>query len=79
MSIVDLSARKAHCASWYTRTINDCSIQHDTDEGLADNAIKGYSAIVIAIAAIAFVFVERDDVGITHVLGHTFFLPALKE
>ena len=39
------------------------SIQHDTGEGLADNAKEGYYAIVNAIAAIAFVFVERDDVG----------------
>ena len=46
-------------------------------EGLANNTKEGYSAIVIAIAAIAFVFVERDDVGVTHVLRHTSFLLAL--
>ena len=43
-------------------------------EGLANNTKEGYSAIVIAIA---FVFVERDDVGVTHVLRHTSFLLAL--
>lgn len=53
------------------------SVQHDAGKGLADDAEEGYSAIVIAIAAITFVFVERDDVGVTHVLRHTSFLPAL--
>ena len=64
MLIVDHSARNPHCAS-DTRAllVSLRSIQHDMGEDLAENAEKGYSVIVIAIASL--------------VLRHTSFLPAL--
>ena len=44
-------------------------VEDNPCECLAHGAEEGNSVIVVAIAAVALIFVERDDLDVPHVLG----------
>jgi hypothetical protein len=44
-------------------------VEDNPCECLAQGAEEGDSAIVVAIAAVALIFVELDDLDVPHVLG----------
>ena len=46
---------------------------------LSKNSEEGYAAIIIAIASVAFAFVQCDDVSIPHVLWYFAFTPTEAE
>ena len=48
-------------------------VQYCTDEGCPNYTV------MVAVIAITFVVVQRDDVGNTHVLGHGTFMTALRQ
>ena len=53
--------------------------KHDASKGLSYDAEKGYPTIIVAIAALALVLVERDNLSVPHVLGYRALLPALEQ
>jgi hypothetical protein len=48
-------------------------------ESLSDDTEEGDALVVIAVAAVSFVLVQSDDVGISHVLGDVSPFPAQAE
>ena len=42
---------------------------------LANDSEQGDASVVVAVAAITLTFVQGNDLGITHVLGHLAFSP----
>ena len=78
MLMVDRLALKPHCASGYTLSARVCSLFKTTRAKCFPNdAEKRYPSVVVAIASLPFVFIQCDDVGITHVLGYASLLPTL--
>ena len=55
------------------------SHQNHTGKDLSDDAQEGDTPVVVTIAPIAFVFVQGDDLGITHVLGYLTLPPTETE
>ena len=48
-------------------------VQYYTGEGCPNHTV------IVAVTAITFVAVQRDNVGNPHVLGHGTFMPALQQ
>ena len=55
------------------------SHQNHAGKDLSDDAQEGDTPVVVTIAPIAFVFVQGDDLGITHVLGYLTLSPTETE
>ena len=45
----------------------------------SNNAKEEYASVVVAITDLTFIFVQCDDLGVTHVLWYGTFLPKLAE
>ena len=54
-------------------------LQYYTSKDFPNDTEEGHSAIIIAIASVTFVFVERDDVSIPHALWYFAFNPTEAE
>ena len=69
MSIVDLSALNPHCASGYTFSHSICHLFNITRAKASPMILRGYSTVVVTIAVVSLVLVERDNVGVANSLG----------
>jgi fructose/tagatose bisphosphate aldolase len=48
-------------------------------EHFANNAEERDAPVIVAVSAVAFVFVQGDNIGVSHVLGYVTLLPAETE
>ena len=49
--------------------------QRDTGEHFPDDSEEGDGPVVVAIAAVSFVFIQGDDATVPYVLGNVPLLP----